>query len=133
MSNVQSLIRALEQGQLSRRDFIRRLLALGLSASAVGSVLSQTARAQGGATIQWWDIFLPLEPLHQEIWSAYTEEHPDVRVQYTLQNDPGMGEALQLAFRSGQAPDVHSLSGLSVPASALHREGWFAPLGPVAE
>lgn len=132
MSNVQALIRALQEGHLSRRDFIRKLLALGLSAGAVGSLLSQTARAQGGTTVQWWDIFLPLEPLHQEIWSAYTAAHPDVTVQYTLQNDPGMGEALQLAFRSGQAPDVHSLSGLGVPASALHREGWFAPLGPAA-
>lgn len=130
MSNPQNLISAFQQGRLSRRDFIRRLLALGLSASALGPLLAQAARAQGGTTIQWWDIFLPLVPLHEALWNAYMAEHPEVTVQYALQNDPGMGEALQLAFRSGQAPDVHSLSGLGVPASALHREGWFAPLGP---
>jgi len=133
MSNVQGLIRAFQQGHLSRREFIRRMLALGLSASAVGSLLAGTARAQDATVIQWWDIFLPLVPLHEEIWNAYTQEHPEVTVQYALQNDPGMGEALQLAFRSGQAPDVHSLSGLGVPASALYQEGWFAPLGSVAQ
>ena len=108
---------------------ISRITRLALSAGIIGQLLLSTAVAQE-AEIQWWDIFLPLEPLHEEMWEAYTAEHPDVQIEYALQNDPGMGQALQLAFRSGQAPDVHSLSGLGVPVRALYEEGWFTSLEP---
>ena len=113
---------------LSRREFVRRALVAGVSASALGQLLQSSAFAQNATTVQWWDQFEPLEPLHEMLWSRFSETHPDVNVEYTLYNPSDMGQALQLAFRGGQAPDVHSLAGLGLPVSQLVKEGWFSPL-----
>lgn len=129
---------------LTRRSFIKGtgLAGLGLALSACstvapsaptgleGAAQEETTVSQSEIVITWWDQFLPLVPLHEAIWKAYQEEHPNVRIEYTQYNPNDMGQALQLAFKSGQAPDVHSLAGLGLPVSALHKEGWFTPLQP---
>ena len=113
---------------LSRRQFIRRAIAAGVSAGALSSLLQSQAFAQDTTTIQWWDQFAPLVPLHETLWNSFSESHPGVSVEYTEFNPSEMGQALQLAFRSGQAPDVHTLVGLGLPASQLIKEEWFSPL-----
>lgn len=123
-----ALVRALYAGKLSRRDFIRQMAVLGISAGTLGSLLQSPALAQEETPVQWWDQFGPLVPLHETLWDAYTVEHPEVRLEYTELNPAEMGQALQLAFRSGQAPDVHTLVGLDVPPSQLVAQGWFTPL-----
>lgn len=97
------------------------------SAPAQGEDTPATAPSET-VTIAWWDQFLPLVPLHETIWNAYKAAHPNVDIQYTQYNPNDMGQALQIAFTSKQAPDVHSLAGLGLPVSALYEEGWFAPL-----
>ena len=119
---------------LDRRRF------LGASGAVVaGAILAgpaarfHRAAAQEEVTIEWWDQFLPLEELHTQLWEQYEADHPGVTVEYTVYNPQEMGQALQLAFSSGQMPDVHSLAGVGLPPRQLFQEGWFQPLANGAE
>ncbi len=86
------------------------------------------APAEGEAVLQWWDHYQPLEPLHKKLFEQYSAAHPNVKVEQTVFNPPDLGKALQLAYPNNQAPDVHTLAGVTYPASALIDEGWLAPL-----
>lgn len=98
-------------------------------ATPVQSAASQPAAAAlGKVVIRWWDHFQPLTPLHKKIWDTYTAGHANVQVDYTQYNPNEMAQALQLAFKSQQMPDVHSLGGISVPVPSLVKDNWFAPL-----
>lgn len=81
----------------------------------------------GKTTIVWWDHYLPLVPLHQKIWDKYMADHPNVDIQYTQYDPNKLSEALQLANRSNQMPDVFP-DVLGVPVSSLYHEGWFSPM-----
>jgi len=81
--------------------------------------------------IQWWDHFLPLEAVNKRlIWGPYSEEHPNVVITPTIFTPEDLGKSLQLAYRSGQAPDIHALAGVGAPVRFLQKEGWFTPLEP---
>jgi len=71
--------------------------------------------------------------LNKTIWANYTKAHPGVRVAYTEYNPPDEGKALQLAYQSKQAPDVHTLAGVSLPVSQLLKDNWFAPIDPYVD
>ena len=87
----------------------------------------RTAGSQTGPkTITWWDHFLPLAPMHQEIWNEYTAKTGN-KVEYTQYDPAKQSDALLLAFRANQCPDVFSNTLSSQPA-ALFKEGWFSPL-----
>ena len=117
-----------DRPELSRRTLLRTSAGAAAGVALVGAgSRTRRAAAQEEVTIRWWDQFLPLEPLHQAIWDAYQAAHPNVQVEYIVYNPQEMGQALQLAYESGQMPDVHSLAGLGIPAARLVREGWFQP------
>jgi multiple sugar transport system substrate-binding protein len=97
------------------------------SATPVAAEATSTA-ASGPVTIRWWDHFSPLKPLHDEIFAAYQQQHSNVTIQHEIYNLPELGQSLQLAFNSQQAPDVHAIASLNVPSSRLVADGWFTPL-----
>jgi len=115
-------------GRLDRRRFLGATGAVA-AAALLGEARPATAGGQQAVSLRWWDHFAPLEPLHRQIFDRYAAEHPGVQVEYTLYNLPELGQALQLAFNSGQAPDVHAIASLNVPTPRLVAEGWFAPIG----
>lgn len=108
----------------------RRLVKYAGAAAAGTAGLSHIgpALAQDDITLTWWDHYAPLEGLLQEIFDAYSAEHPNVTVEHQLYNLPELGQSLQLAFNSGQAPDVHAIASLMVPTARLVDEGWFTPI-----
>lgn len=108
----------------------RRLMKYAGGAVASGSILAHARPgvAQDSITLRWWDHYAPLEPLLQEIFDAYSAEHPNVTVEHELYNLPELGQSLQLAFNSDQAPDVHAIASLMVPTARLVEEGWFTPI-----
>lgn len=108
---------------LSRRSLLRGAAALGAA-----SALPQPAFAQEATTITWWDVFQPLIPLHEKMWAEYAANHPG-KVEYTGMNPSDMMQALQLANRSNQMPDVFNVPN-STPdmVNSLASAGWFAPL-----
>jgi multiple sugar transport system substrate-binding protein len=99
----------------------------------VAAATSQAPTTTGEVVIRWWDQFLPIAPLNKTIWANYTKAHPGVRVAYTEYNPPDEGKALQLAYQSKQAPDVHTLAGVSLPVSQLLKDNWFAPIDPYVD
>jgi multiple sugar transport system substrate-binding protein len=124
------------QSKLDRRRFIQGSAAVASGLSVVQITPRPgfaAAQEQEKVTIVWWDQFLPLQSLHQSIWDKYQEAHPEVTVEYTVYNPQEQGQALQLALKSEQMPDVHSLAGLGVPTQQLVDQGWFQPLSNGAE
>jgi multiple sugar transport system substrate-binding protein len=119
---------------IGRKRVNRRQLLQGSAAAAVGGFTlvritpDAGAAAQDAVQIAWWDQFLPLEALHRSIWEGYQADHPEVTVEYTVYNPQEQGQALQLAYKSDQMPDVHSLAGLGVPTQQLVDQGWFQPM-----
>ncbi|HQZ11893.1 MAG TPA: substrate-binding domain-containing protein [Devosia sp.] len=119
MNSLQSIAKT----TISRRSLLRGAVALGAA-----SALPLPAFAQAGDTIKWWDIFQPLIPLHEKMWAEYSASHPG-KVEYTGMNPSDMMQALQLANRSNQMPDVFNVpNGTPDVVSSLQAAGWFAPL-----
>lgn len=128
---------------VSRRGFIG-----GSGASALAVLLTsctgggQSARedneagnggTNGGGSLQWWDQFRPLTDMFErDLLGPYMEAN-DVTIERRQLDAPDLGQALQVARRSNQLPDVHSLAGLDTSAAALVSEGWFQPVGSVAD
>ncbi|MEV0618482.1 extracellular solute-binding protein [Nonomuraea sp. NPDC050404] len=103
--------------------------ALGVAGCTRTSTQEAAARAaDGGGVIRWWDHFQPLKPLHERIFAEYAKANPGVRVEHEVYNPNEMGQALQLAFKSNQIADVHSVAGLGLSEAALVASGWLAPL-----
>ena len=112
---------------LNRRTFTQLAGASALAA-VVGTGISTNALAADDIKLRWWDHYAPLEPLLQAQFDAYKTEHPTVTVEHELYNLPDLGQALQLAFNSKQAPDVHAIASLQIPTSRLVEDGWFTPI-----
>ncbi|MVA75267.1 extracellular solute-binding protein [Auraticoccus sp. F435] len=122
----------------------RRLLAgagLATGAVAAGPLLSACTgsgdpaapvASGGGAetgTVQWWDQFRPLTAtFDSKLFRPFEAAHPGVTIERREMDGPALGEALQLARRSNQSPDVHSLAGLDGTPAALVANGWFQPI-----
>ena len=78
--------------------------------------------------LAWWDVFQPLIPLHTAMWKDYAATHP-IDVVYTGMNPADMAQAVQLAFRSKEAPDVMNIpNGDPATLASLQAAGWFQPL-----
>jgi multiple sugar transport system substrate-binding protein len=107
----------------TRRDVLKGLAALGAVGALPGNILAQERTA-----ITWWDVFQPLIPLHEKLWAQFSVENP-IDVEYTGMNPSDMMQALQLAARSNQSPDVFNVPESS-PAmiNSLQSADWFAPL-----
>lgn len=105
----------------------------GATAAATPGATSAAAVPQGKVTLRWWDHFQPLVPLHKQVFAKYSAAHPNVVVEQNVYNPNEMGQALQLAYKSGQMADVHTLVGLGVPVPRLVADGWFQPLGDGGE
>lgn len=108
---------------ISRRNLLKGAAALGMA-----SALPLPAFAQDATTIKWWDVFQPLIPLHEKMWAEYAASHRG-NVEYTGMNPSDMMQALQLANRSNQMPDVFNVpAGGADQVNTLQAAGWFAPL-----
>ncbi|MBD8066033.1 extracellular solute-binding protein [Devosia sp. PTR5] len=106
----------------------RRTLLQGMAMLGAAGLLPGRAFAQDTATIKWWDIFQPLIPLHEKVWTDFAAANP-AKVEYTPGNPADMMQSLQLAFRSNQLPDVFSVpNGNAATINSLQAAGWFQPL-----
>lgn len=120
--------------QVDRRSFISlsgTLLAAGALAgcnTAPGSGAGAgTSGKRGAQGISFWSHSPNLEPLNKRTITAFQKSPGGVPVAYGYHETAKMGQALQLAKQSGQLPDVATNVGLSLPAPALVKEGWFQP------
>lgn len=118
----------------------RRLLQLTfvvLSVAVIGStLLAGCSPATGGAggasngqqvTIEYWDWWVTQSPTIDSEIKLFEQAHPNIRIKKTTQVVDKYPELLQLAMKSGNAPDV-----FLVPEKPKHidqiRQGWLLPL-----
>ncbi|MCF6473344.1 extracellular solute-binding protein [Nonomuraea sp. MG754425] len=113
------------------------VLAAALAGCTGGGQLAEKSASPGGGSgaLQWWDQFRPLtKMLQDDLFAPFMKAHPGVTVERRQMDAPDLGQALQVGRRSNQMPDVHSLAGLGdVAAAALVSEGWFQPIGKLAD
>ena len=103
--------------------------ALGVSGCArTSSKEERDTQSESQHLLRWWDQFQPLKALQEKTFRGFESSHRGVRVEYTVYNPNEMGQALQLAYKSGKIADVHSIAGLSTPPARLVKDGWFAPV-----
>lgn len=107
----------------------------GLLAACTGGGQSTEESAQTrDGTLQWWDQFRPLTELFEnEMFAPFMQEHSDLAIERRQLDAADLGEALQVARRSGQMPDVHSSAGLGATPAALISQGWFQPIGDLVD
>lgn len=129
----------------SRRAIGRRQVLGASGAGAVAAALAactgggQSAReaseaAVGDGTLQWWDQFRPLTgTFEDELFDPFMSENSEITIERQQLDAPDLGQALQIARRSSQLPDVHSLAGLDSSPAALLSNGWFQPIGEFAD
>lgn len=109
------------------RAISRRSLFKGAAALGAASALPLPVLAQEVTTVTWWDVFQPLIPLHEKMWAEFAAANPGT-VAYTGMNPSDMMQALQLANRSNQMPDVFNVPAGIDQVNVLQANGWFAPL-----
>jgi multiple sugar transport system substrate-binding protein len=108
------------------------IIAVTLFAGGSGERGGTGAASQGGTkTVTWWDHYMPLAPLHEKIWNDFTAQ-TGVKVEYTQYDPAKQQDALLLAFRSNQCPDVFSMTFSGNPHASMYKEGWFAPMSLTA-
>lgn len=123
---------------LGRRQFLGGSGAAALAAvlaSCTGGGQSAQEQPSGGdaGTLQWWDQFRPLtQMLERDLFAPYSEAN-GVTIERRELAAADLGRALQVARRSNQLPDVHSLAGLDTAPAALVSEGWFQPISEHAD
>jgi raffinose/stachyose/melibiose transport system substrate-binding protein len=124
--NRQDLVQSLVDGRISRRDFVKRALAAGISVGAVNSMLrasevsassavaaaqsSTPTTASSGEAVQidLWTEFTaaPAGPAMNAIVDAFNKAHPNIRVKHTAFENTPYKAALKAAFAAGDVPDV---------------------------
>jgi multiple sugar transport system substrate-binding protein len=109
----------------------RRQVLMGGAAALATSAIPLRLAAQGTPEIVWWDVYGTLTPLHQAIWDKFAADGQGT-VTYTHSNPANMLQSLQLAFRSGELPDVFNLGGNPATIASLFEAGWFTPLDGLA-
>jgi multiple sugar transport system substrate-binding protein len=123
MSNppVDDLVRKMRSGRITRRHFIQSASALGVSATAISSVLrTNPAHAQDASTVTFWTTHNEpdLSGL-QMIVDAFNAEHSDVQAELVqvVGNETDTTK-LMTAVRGGTGPDVYMLDRFIVAQRA---------------
>jgi multiple sugar transport system substrate-binding protein len=130
-------VKAVIIGGIMKKGLVVLLLAILVMTTVFASggteqIDSKPQNKTAVKSIDWWDHYLPLAPLHQKIWDDFTEE-TGVKVTYTQYDPAKQNEALLLAFRSGQSPDVFSMTFAGNPEPSMYKDGWFSPLALTLE
>jgi multiple sugar transport system substrate-binding protein len=116
-----------------------------LGAAGVGTLTAMLAACTGGGqmaeqatqddgTLRWWDQFRPLTELFETgLLAPYMAANEGVAIERRQMEGPDLAQAIQVARRSNQMPDVFTLAGLQASPAALLGEDWFQPIGQHAD
>lgn len=118
---------AASEGRLSRRQVLARASALGLSMSAIGTLLSacggsSSSKAAGGGAAAKGHVTMIKGPhaanenaLEAKLIRDFHKDHPNVAVKFTTYDWAQMNAQLNSAFASGSPPDVFYLTDATYP------------------
>lgn len=113
MSLRHNLFEALQSGQITRRDFIGRALAAGISFSSIGAMLQACGGSMSGAngqgnSIKWSNWAQPGEIERFEAFTANYNKTHKANVQYSFipTADNNYFYKIMIELEGGVAPDV---------------------------
>lgn len=110
--------------KLTRRGM---LAGTGAAALLAGAGV-RPALAADMPMLEWWDVYQPLQALHQTLWDDMAAKGV-AEVNYTASNPSNIMQSLQLAYRGGNAPDVLNMPNVKASTLAsLRAADWFQPL-----
>jgi multiple sugar transport system substrate-binding protein len=99
------------------------LICVSLFASGTAEKKNETSKA-----LTWWEHFETLTAMNQGVFADFTQ-NTGIEVEYTLSSPDKMSDAMLVAFRAKQLPDVLSLPFSDVSTiNTMFNEGWFQPL-----
>ena len=107
-------------GKLSRRGFVTRLLGLGLSATAVASIVAEFRPAHAASDLKGNVRFLvgPWSPqevdVHKKISEGFTALHPDVTFEFRLYDWDTDDQEINTSAASG-AHDIYMITESAYP------------------
>lgn len=111
--NMTEMANAVQTGRMTRRVFIERATALGLSSSAAAAFLaacsnstSTTSSSSGPVTLTVWDYFNPPGIGYPELFSSYTKLNPSVKFQRTAIPFADLKQKIIQGAASGQLADI---------------------------
>src|SRR5438045_3894055 len=121
-SAVSDLVREMRGGRISRRQFIQRAAALGLSATAISSALRATpSYAQNASEVVFWTTHTQKTDVSglQHIVDGFNSENKDVQAKLVqvVGNETDTTK-LMTAVRGGTGPDVYMLDRFIVAQRA---------------
>lgn len=79
-------------------------------------------------TVRWTESSQFSKAFLPSFFPAYQQAHPNITVQYDNLPDTELARVLQLAFQSGNTPDVFRLLPNIIPEAQAVRQGLVAPL-----
>lgn len=101
---------------------------------ALASLLATACGSGAGGdgdqvTLRIWDFSAEQVQFHEQVAARFTEEHPDIRIEWRSITQDEYRTTLPLAFQSRQSPDIFYWSD-SGPAnmSQLLAQDWIQPL-----
>lgn len=111
---------------------MKKLFCLMMCICLVSFSLLAGGTAEGGKTtnkaLTWWEHFETLTVMNQDLFKEFNQ-NTGIEVEYTLSSPDKMADALLVAFRANQLPDVLSLPFGDVSnINTMFNEGWFQPL-----
>jgi multiple sugar transport system substrate-binding protein len=125
---LDDVIQSMRAGRMTRRTFVRRALALGLSASAAGSLLE--ACGGRGTTYIVWESEHDPNDTYRPIVDAFNQ-HNTANIHVTYRNgppDPNELHGDQQAMLSAQSGSTDILSMDATWPAEYAAKGWLLPL-----
>lgn len=112
---------------LSRRAFLERTLALGVSSGATLTALNACADAgkedtntHESITLTAWDYSLDHRDLIIQRYESFTKLHPSIKIQRVYIPYPEMNQKVLLGAAAGTLPDLLLIDDLSHPTYAAN-------------
>ena len=110
---LETLTSAVQTGRMTRRVFLERATALGLSSSAAAAVLAACggsstpgSSSSGSVTLTVWDYFNPPGKGFMGLLNGYSKVNPSVKLQNTTIPFADLKQKLLQGAASGQLPDI---------------------------
>jgi multiple sugar transport system substrate-binding protein len=103
------------------------LIGVGVLLSATGQGEESTSPAAEPVTVTWWDWSDSMAPYAEAMFAKFEEENPDIDVEYTLYTIEQLNNAVRLAARSDDFPDI-SAKPSNMQFMQAVEAGWYQPM-----
>lgn len=99
----------------------------GTDTSGAGSSANSSESAANPVTLQWWDWSDSIADYTRATFAKYEQEHPGIKVKYSLYTVSQFKSNILLAIRGGTAPDIFPIPTGFTFLQAL-KEKWIQPI-----